>query len=173
MKIAANVIGVLAVVMFVLSYQFKTRNKIILFNGASRVFYVLQYILLFAFEGAVMDVVALIVTVFAQRKDSKFFSKYPKVLILVSNLFIIGAGLALYKSPISLLPIFGVLFETGALWLKNEKHIRIVSFLGAPFWLVYNLVFCAYGSLIGNIMTMCSIGIAIFRYDIKRISKGD
>ncbi len=166
MKTIANVVGILAVIMFVLSYQFKTRRKIIFFNGGSRVLYVLQYILLFAFEGAVMDIVALIVTVLAERKDTKLLSKHPKVLIIVCNLFVVGIGLLFYKNVFSLLPILGVLFETGALWLKNEKHIRIVSFFGAPFWLAYNLVFGAYGSLIGNIMTMVSIGLAIFRYDI-------
>ena len=168
MKLVANIIGILAVIMFVLSYQFKTRKKIIFFNGGSRVLYVLQYILLFAFEGAVMDIVALIVTVFAERKDTKFLSKFPKMLIIVCNAFIVAVGILLYKNPLSLLPIFGVLFETGALWLKKEKYIRIVSFFGAPFWFAYNLVFGAYGSLIGNVMTMCSIGFAIYRYDIKK-----
>jgi hypothetical protein len=168
MKIIANIVGIVAVIMFVLSYQFKTRKKIIFFNGASRVLYVLQYVLLFAFEGAVMDVVALIVTVLAERKDTKLLSKHKKLLIIICNLFIVGVGLLLYKNIFSLLPIFGVLFETGALWFKKEKHIRILSFFGAPFWFAYNLVCGAYGSLIGNVMTMVSIGLAIFRYDIKK-----
>ena len=56
---------------------------------------------------------------------------------------------------------------TGAFWLNNEKAIRIVSFLGSPFWFVYNLVNCAYGSTIGDVMTIWSFLIAIFRYDFK------
>ena len=55
MKLFANIIGLAAVAMFVLSYQLKTRRGIILFNAGSRVFYVLQYILLGAFEGAVLE----------------------------------------------------------------------------------------------------------------------
>ena len=168
MKIIANIIGILAVIMFVLSYQLKTRKKIIFFNGASRVLYVLQYVLLFAFEGAVMDIVALIVTFLAHQRDNKLFSKHKSLLIIGSNLFIVATGLLLYKNVLSLLPIFGVLFETGALWIKNEKYIRIFSLFGAPFWLVYNLCFGAYGSLIGNVMTMVSIAFAIYRYDIKK-----
>ena len=76
-----------------------------------------------------------------------------------------------YKNIFSLIAIAGVLFETGGLWLKHERHIRIVSFFGAPCWLAYNLVSSAYGSAIGNIMTMLSILIAIVRYDILHRSK--
>ena len=96
--IIANIIGILAVIMFVLSYQFKTRKKIIFFNGGSRVLYVLQYLLLFAFEGAVMDVVALIVTAFAHQRDNKFFSKHKSLLIIGSNLFVVAIGLMFYKN---------------------------------------------------------------------------
>ena len=71
-----------------------------------------------------------------------------------------------YKNIFSLLPIFGVIFETLALWLKKERNIRIVSLLGAPFWLAYNLMNVAYGSAIGNVITLVSISVAIARYDI-------
>ena len=89
-----------------------------------------------------------------------------------SNIFIVVMGLLCYQNIFSLLPIFGVLFETGALWLSKERQIRWFSLLGAPFWMAYNLLFTAYGSAIGNVMTIVSIGIAIVRYDIlKRESK--
>ena len=50
---------------------------------------------------------------------------------------------------------------------QQKKRIRQVSFLGSPFWLVYNFVSGAYGSCIGDLLSMVSIGIAMFRYDIK------
>ena len=175
MKIIANVIGIAAVLLFVLSYQFKTRRGIILFNAGSRILYVLQYVLLGAFEGAILDIVALLVTVVSQKKEWGWLKKHPKLTIIAANLFVVGIGLVFYQNVFSLLPIAGVLFETGALWLNKEKAIRIVSFFGAPCWLAYNLIFSAYGSAAGNIMTMISISIAILRYDIlkqtERLSK--
>ena len=168
MIIIANVIGIIAVAMFVLSYQFKSRRWIIFFNGGSRILYVLQYILLGAFEGVVFDVVALVITLLAQQKDRKYLKNHSFFLVTASNIFIVVMGLVFYKNIFSLLPVLGVIFETGALWLTKEKQIRIVSFFGAPFWLAYNLVFVAYGSAVGNIMTMVSIGLAIYRYDISK-----
>lgn len=168
MKILANIIGIAAVAMFVLSYQLKTRRGILFLNAGSRVFYVLQYLLLGAFEGAVLDIVALLVSVLAQRKDSGWLKTHPRLTILGANAFVVTMGLLFYKDVFSLLPILGVLFETGALWLNRERQIRFVSFFGAPFWLAYNLIFAAYGSAVGNVLTMASIGIAIVRYDVLR-----
>ncbi len=140
-------------------------------NSISRALYVLQYLLLFAFEGAVLDIVGILASVLAQNKDKPFIKKHLKAIIIGINLLIIITGILLYKNIFSLLPMFGVLFHTGAFWLTNEKHIRRISFLGSPFWLVYNLISGAFGSSIGDIMTMVSIAIAMYRYDFKKGKK--
>ena len=168
MKILANIIGIAAVAMFVLSYQGKTRRGILFFNAGSRILYILQYVLLGAFEGVVLDLAGFLVSVLAQNRDRGWLKKHPVLTVLGGNLLIIAMGLAVYQNVFSLLPIFGVLFETGALWMHQEKNIRRFSFFGAPFWLAYNLLCCAYGSAAGNVLTMISIGIAIWRYDRKK-----
>jgi len=168
MKYIANAVGILAVIVFVLSYQQKTRRGIVICNVISRGLYVVQYLLLFAFEGAVLDVLGMIASVLAQKKDTLFIKKHLKAVIIGINAVIVIAGLLLYKNIFSILPMMGVLLHTGAFWLDNEKHIRRISFLGSPFWLVYNLVTGAFGSAIGDIMTMVSIGIAMIRHDFKK-----
>ena len=166
MKSLAVIIGIAAAAMFVLSYQFKTRRWIILLNAGSRVLYVLQYILLGAYEGMALDLSALLVSMLAQRRDSGWLRKHPKLTISGANLFLVAVGLLFYQNIFSLLAIIGVLLETGALWLSRERRIRFVSFFAAPFWLAYNLACGAYGSAIGNVITMVSIILAIVRYDI-------
>ena len=167
-QIIANIFGIAAVILFILSYQIKKRTPLILVNASSRVFYVLQYVLLGALEGAVLDIIALVVSVATQRVSGDFLKKHRWIPVALSCMIIIAAGLVVYEDIFSLLPIAGVLFETGALWLKKEKHIRLVSLLGAPCWLAYNLVKGAYGSGIGNVLTIVSIGLAMIRYDILK-----
>lgn len=162
-KILANIIGLSAVAMFVLSYQCKQRRGILFFNAGSRVLYVLQYILLGAFSGAALDISAFLVSVVTGQKERSWIKKYPRLVILTANVFLIAVGLMFYENIFSLLPIFGVLFETGALWLNQERKILWVSLLGAPFWLAYNLLHGAFGAASGNILTLVSIGIALFR----------
>ena len=157
-------IGVAAVATFVLSYQMKTRKGIVICNAISRALYVVQYLLLFAFEGAVLDVLGIVASVLAQKKDSPFIKKHLKIVVISVDLVIVAAGILLYKNVFSLLPMLAVLLHTGAFWLTKEKDIRIVSFLGSPFWLVYNLYSHAYGSAVGDVMTMVSIATAMIRY---------
>lgn len=118
-----------------------------------------------------LDIVGILASVLAQNKDKPFIKKHLKSVIVGINLLIIVTGILLYKNVFSLLPMFGVLLHTGAFWLTNEKHIRRISFLGSPFWLVYNLISGAFGSSIGDIMTMVSIALAMYRYDFKKTKK--
>ena len=168
MTFAAQIIGLLAVATFLLSYQQKKRKNIIFLNATSRVLYIIQYIMLGAFEGAALDIMGTFSSVAAQNKDKGFIRKHVKAVFILINAVIFLLGILLYKNIFSLFPVIGVFLHTSAFWISDEKTIRRVSFLGSPFWLIYNLASCAYGSAVGDLLTMVSIGIAIYRYDIKR-----
>lgn len=168
MYIAAQIVGILAVATYLLSYQLKKRKHIIAVNATSSFLYVLQYLLLGAFEGAAIDVLSAVSTMTAHNKDKKFIDKHAKLILALLNLSFLIAGLALYKNIFSLFPIAGAILQTSAFWMTSEKRIRQVSFLGTPFWLVYNFVSQAYGSAIGSVLCIISIGTAIYRYDIKK-----
>ena len=126
----------------------------------------LQYILLGAFEGAVIDILSAVSTVAAHNKDKKFIDKHTKIIVILLKLLIFSSGIVLYKNIFSLFPIAGAILQTSAFWITSEKRIRHVSFFGVPFWLTYNLVSQAYGAAIGSVLSMFSIGLAIYRYDI-------
>lgn len=170
MTFLAQIVGFAAFGTLLLSYQMKKRKHIIAINAISSILYVLQYFMLRAFEGAVIDSLSAVSTVVAHKKNS--IKKYATAVFIIMNIAITIAGLALYKNIFSLFPIAGALLQTDALWITDEKKIRLLSFLGTPFWIVYNLVSCAYASALGSIFTLVSIGIAIWRYDFsKRRSK--
>ncbi|MBP3315816.1 MAG: YgjV family protein [Clostridia bacterium] len=173
MEIAAFIIGLLAVACFLLSYQMKRRKGIILLNATSRALYILQYILLGAFDGAALDVSGIVASILAGKKDTPLIKKHLKLFVVGIDLIIIASGLIFYRNIFSLFPIVGVLLHTSAFWLEREKHIRLVSLLGSPFWLVFNITSGAYGSAIGDTLSIVSILIAIFRYDILNKHKGE
>ena len=158
------IIGILAVAAFLFSYQQKKRANIILFNVISRILYIIQYCLLGAFSGAVLDVLGTGSSIAAGQSERPRIRRFKWVILALVNAAIITAGLLLYENIFSLFPIVGVLLHTSAFWIKNERIIRIVSLLGSPFWFVYNLTSLAYGSAIGDILTMVSIIIAMIRY---------
>lgn len=168
MIIAAQAVGIIAVVVFLLSYQQKSRKGIIILNAASRILYIVQYIMLGAFAGAVLDVLGTLSSFLAQNKDKGFVGKHKKVCFIAVNLLMIAAGLATYKNFFTLFSIAGVLLHTIAFWINDEKTIRRISFIGSPCWLVYNVTSKAYGSAVGDILSMVSILVAMLRYDVKK-----
>lgn len=165
--IFSQIIGLLAVVTFLMSYQQKRRKSIIIWNVTSRVLYIIQYLLLGAYSGAVLDVLGVVSSVIAEKKHTTFIKKHLKAFIIGINTIILLAGLGIAiinRNFLDVFPIIGVLLHTGAFWISKEKIIRWVSLLGSPFWLVYNLLNKAYGSAIGDILTIASIIIAIIKY---------
>ncbi len=168
MIISAQILGVMAVVAYLLSFQMKKRKNIILVNATSRLLYVLQYVLLGAFEGAVLDLLGMISSVIAKQKESKFIKKNVYYFIILLNLSMVAAGVVLYENIFSIFAILGIILETTALWITKEKDIRILSLVAAPFWLTYNIANMAYGSAFGNALAIISIIIALLRYDIKK-----
>lgn len=168
MEKIAFVIGIIAVILYLSCYQQKKRSRIILFNATSRVLYIIQYILLGAFEGATLDILGTISSVLAQKKNTPFIKKNMKWFIVGLNLLVIGAGLPLYKNIFSLFPLIGVILHTDAFWMDDEKRIRQISLAGSPFWLIYNFVSRAYGSCVGDVLSIISLVTAMFRYDFKK-----
>ncbi len=173
MQTAAFITGLCAVIFCLLCYQFRNRKAIVTCNVISRVLYVLQYLLLFAFEGAAMDLSAIPASMIAARKHTPFVTKYKIQLWLAGNAVVVIIGALFWKNIFSLLPIIGALLEITGLWMTKEKYIRLVTLTSIPFWMSYNVLCGAYGSAIGNVLMVVSILTALYRHDRLKIKKED
>lgn len=167
MPVIPQIIGLAAVVTFLLSYQQKKRQNIILLNVISRCLYILQYLLLGAFSGAILDILGAGSSLVAGKKQHRFIQKHQTVIIITITVSMVAVGSTIAVINGNILDLFsltGVLLQTGAFWLNSEKTIRRISLAGSPFWFVYNFCSRAYGSAIGDILTICSIVIAMIRH---------
>ena len=170
MTVASQIIGFAAVGLYLLSYQLRKRKHIVWVTCISNALYVLQYILLGAFSGAVMDVMSTVSSFFAAKKTDKPFNRFPRILAWSNMLIIAVVGLVsayLQREWIELLPIAGALFQTGGLWCDNEQTIRKLGLCSAPFWLVYNYISHAYGPALGSLIAIISIIVSLIRYRKK------
>ena len=176
--IIPQIVGITGTVLYILCFQLKHRLGIILMNAASRVLFVIQYCLLGAFAGAILDILGITAAFVATKKDKEFFKKHSILIFLLTVAVIIAGGalsvILAFKATteavtpwaiiLSILPSVGVLLHSSAFFLSEERKIRILSFLGSPFWFVYNFASKAYGSCIGDSLSMVSIVSAMIRY---------
>ena len=165
----AHVLGILAVATFLLSFQFKTRRNILAVNLLSRALYIIQYILLGAFEGAVLDFSGFVLSFFARFKETEKVKKYFPVIITLVNVLLLIIGLVMYEDVFTLFAIAGIILEVSALWLTKEKNIRILTLFSAPCWFAYNFANHAYGSVVGNVLLVISVVVAMWRLDFKKM----
>lgn len=170
--IIAQIVGIAAVTLYLLSFQLKHRKHLVLVTCISNCFYVLQYILLGAFSGAILDILSTVSSFFANKKNAPGFQRYAKAVSAALLILIVAAGLTLtlvQKDWIELLPIAGAVFQTSGLWFNNEQTIRKFALAGAPFWLSYNFLSQAFGAAAGSLLTIISIIVALLRY--RKIKK--
>jgi len=168
MEFIANIIGLVAVALYLLGYLQKKKGAIMALNLSSRILYILQYVLLGAYSGAILDVAGALATVIAGKKESGYVKKHLTAVIIAVNAVIVGSGIyvMIFTEDIwGFLPIIGVMCHVNAFWFDREKTVRRLSMLGSPFWFAYNFISKAYGSCVGDILSMVSLGISMFRYD--------
>ena len=82
MKTVAFILGIIAVVFYLLGYLQKKRKNIIFYNIISRILFIGQYLLLKAFEGATLDVAAIIPSLIAPKKEIPFIKSILHFLSL-------------------------------------------------------------------------------------------
>lgn len=164
MEIIANIVGLIAVILFTVSYQFKKKSGIIICSVLSRASYVLQYVLLGAFTGAVIDLTAGIVSYCAGLVENPRFKKYSKLIIILSYVALLLAGILSYENIFSILVLVGTLIEVSAFWMKSEKGVLIISLFAPPFWFAYNVYSLAIVGAAGNVFTFVSVVIGLYKY---------
>ncbi len=173
LMIISQIIGVAAVGLYLLSFQLKKRVHIVWATCISNALYVIQYLLLGAFSGAVMDFMSTVSSFLAGKKNYPSFKPYFK-WIAAGNLAVVTvvglAVAAVRRDPIELLAVAGALFTTGGLWCENEQTIRKFGLCSAPCWLVYNFMSQAYGASLGSVLAIGSIVISLVRYREKEDS---
>ena len=169
--IVSQIIGFGAVGLYLLSYQLKKRSHIVWATCISNALYVLQYVLLGAFSGAVMDFMSTVSSFLAAKKNDVPFKKHARWVAWLNMIMIAVVGLisaVAQREWIELLPIAGALFQTGGLWCDDEQTIRKFGLCSAPFWLIYNFISQAYGAALGSVIAIVSITVAMIRYRKKK-----
>ena len=114
----------------------------------------LSYILLSAWTGLAMSIVAIFRSVYILQKDKRVKSqstptKHDFIFLVVFLIGVILATIPAYAGPLSLLPVFSTVLYTYSLWQKSTK---VYKFCGIPVDSLGLIYFVYIGSIFGVIM---------------------
>jgi hypothetical protein len=160
-----QIIGFIGLAFFVISFQQKSRNLILVLMIFGQAIFLVHFILLGAWTAAGMNTVGMARTlVFRFREERKWASRgfWPVLFIL---LFAI-AGLLAGESWLGILPVIAMSIETTGLWMKNVRVLRVINLFPHPFWFTYNWLKGSWAGVVCEIFVFSSILAAIIRYDL-------
>lgn len=178
-EIIAQIIGLFAMVMTCLSYQQKKDTTLFAFQLAGSFLFGINYLLLGALSGAILNVVAVIRALIFIKKD-KFNARHPAWLAVFITLYVASYVLVFTvfgKEPtipnllLELLPVIAMIIANIGFRYADAKMVRRFGLFCSPLWMTYNIVNVAIGAIICEAVNFISIIVGMFRHDIKREKK--
>jgi hypothetical protein len=176
MELIAQAIGLAAMAFNITSYQRKTRMGVIGFQLWGSVLFALNFYLLGATVGAMMNVLSAIrAIVFLNRE--KLRANHPAWLAGFVAAFLLSYALtftafgteATFKNLlVEFLPVIGMTATTVSFRYTEAKTIRRFGLIASPSWLIYNLFAGSLGAIACEVLSLGSILLGIWRMDRKK-----
>ncbi len=182
-------IGFVAIAMNVISAQFNTHFKVMLFKSLGSFLAAVQYFFLGAFVGMAMDLIGVVRNfVFSYNvKKSKsnkwwiiFFSTFTAIVGIVMIIFTWKATLAVLTRwttnatwlfvlamLVSTLSILAKVISTIGYGFKDPHLIRLINLPTFSMWIIYNFIAFSIAGMISDAMSIISIIIAEIRFREK------
>lgn len=170
-NILAECIGVCGFLATVVSYQCKSRKKILLLQLFSTTCWTIHFFLLGALSGAVLNAVgAMRCIVFASRGENNRAGKIADWIgwIPIFLGMTVLSTIFTWDGWISLLPFCGMILTTFALRAPTAKLVRLISLPNDPMWLAYNALCGSISGVITEVCIILSILVGMVRHDIRR-----
>lgn len=166
MQILIRALGITALILGIIPFQFKKHKHIVLCKMVSEGLFACQYFLLGAYSGAWMDLVSGLRNFLFYKLVQKKKSTLP--VILAFSALIITLGVLSWDGFITLLPLAAKLLTTVSYGMKNERLLRVITLPSCLFWIAYNILVGGWEAMITDLLSLGSILIAIWKFDLKK-----
>lgn len=175
MHLLAQVIGILAMAIIILSFQFKTKRYVLLMQLIGAGLFAVNMFMLDAVMGGILNTIAVFrAAIYMRRNNPKwlnwvFFGLYFVSYLLTFTIF--GKAPTLVNFLVEILPLIGMVAMTIAFSKTDTKIIRICGLINSPCWLIYNCINFTIGGILCEAVSLLSIVFAMLRFDTKKDKK--
>lgn len=161
--ILSQVFTIIMYALLALSYYAKDRKKVLILSFLSLIANGVAYILLNAWSGFAMCIIALVRNIIFLVDESKNgkrekINKADIVILVVLYIVAIISAVFTYEGFLSLFSVFATMLYTYSVW---QKKTNIYKLLGIPIgilWVFYNIyVKSIFGIILEAILLICSI----------------
>ena len=161
-----QVIGYIAVVAFVFSYQAKEKKRLLFLQTVAVVLLCVHYALIQAWSGLALNLVCLVRNFIFDNTDKKAFRSKWWPYILAGAIVVVGV--LSWEAWYSLLLIIALAVNTVFLANPNANTVRKSILFTCPLILIYNLCAGSIGGAINEAISILSAVIGLIRHDKKK-----
>ncbi len=169
MPILIRIVGTVALILCIIPFQFKKHKHIVLCKMASEILFAVQYFLLGpdAYTGAWLDLLSGGRNFLFYKLVEKKKSTLP--VILLFSVLMVGFGVYSWSGWLSLLPILAKVITTVSYGMKNERLLRFITLPSCILWVIYNITVGGWEAMVGDTLSLASILIAIYKFDVRGV----
>lgn len=159
------------------SYYAKDRRNILIITFLSLIANGIAYILLNAWTGLAMCIVAIIrniVFLADEKKNGKKQNINKKDIAILTVLYLITiiSAIFTYEGLLSLLPVWGTMLYTFSVWQKKTNIYKLIGIPIGIIWVVYNIyIMSIFGVILEMVLLICSTTGYLLEVKIKRYEK--
>lgn len=172
----AQIISILGMIAFVVSYQFKSKSHVIFSQMIGCALFAISMFMLGGITGGLLNVVGIVrAAVFIALERTKL-SKMPfNVLFFVLYWVSYVMTFTVFKMEptarniiVEMFPVFAMTAQAVGFSMKKAKHIRLCGFVSSPCFMTYNIFTLSIGGMICEGFSLVSIVIGLIKYDLKK-----
>lgn len=171
--ILSQVFTIIMYVLMAITYYMKNRKAILMVSFASLVANVMAYILLNAWSGLAMCMVAMlrnIIFLVDEKRNGKRDEISQKDIVILVILYMISgiSAILTYEGFFSLLSVFATMIYTYSVW---QKKTEVYKFCGIPvgiLWILYNFY---VKSIFGVVLEAVLLANSIVGYQLEKRRK--
>ena len=169
----AQAVGIVAMFVFVLSYQQKNAKSIITWQMIGTLLFTLNFFLLGQYLGAILNFIGFIRAVLFLQKGKLhtdsfgwligFTLAYLGAYVLTFTVF--NTEPTLPNFILQCCPVLGMFFQHLGLRNEDTRKIRAFCLVGSVAWLIFNCVAFAIGAILCESFNIISIIVAFIRFN--------
>ena len=173
MEVAAQVFGILAFIVSIVSFQLKTYRQILWAQTLCALLFAVHFYLLTrcgqtdAVTGMALNAVCAFRDVVLLITEKKRTQQLTRILAIVFSLAVVLIGVLTWSSPVSLLFIIAMVLNTVALSIPEPNTVRIFIMISAPFACAYDVLNQSIGGTVNEVVSFLSALTAFLRYRRK------
>lgn len=162
-EIIAQICGVVAMIVAIGSFQAKSSGRILAWQVTANCLWCVHFFLLNSYTGAMLNVLSGVrnATYYFVGKKEKKDTLYLSIIFCVLSVFL---SLFTYQNWMSILPMLGTAVQSFSFAAKRANRMRLLTLIGSPFWLVYDLLSGSISGMIAESFACVSMIVGLIRY---------